>query len=224
MLQNVVARLVSRGSTVGSRKLDRGEALQWNRLNLADRREQMRGALARKLGAVPLSTASPGYPLFSMQLADAEVLVRLDAIPAAASEPAARELVGQPFLRDHLHADALASRGLIGPIHVVACHRTITESQAAKMLGTPDSMIVASDFGVFVADHVQKIQIALLARCSDESSTAVSVRRFTEWLNQSGEGQGVIARARSRSRILVAVAAEQASAVEPPPSTRRKAK
>jgi hypothetical protein len=52
MMQNVVARLAARGSTAGSRKLDRGEALSWNRLNLADRRAQMRTALTRQLRAV----------------------------------------------------------------------------------------------------------------------------------------------------------------------------
>ena len=36
------------------------------------------------------------------------------------------------------------------------------------MLGTPDAMSVASDFGVYAADHVQKIQVVFLAQCSDE--------------------------------------------------------
>lgn len=219
MMQNVVARLVARGARAGSRKLDRGEALEWNRMNLADRREVMRKSLARQLCATPLA-AGP-HPLFSMPLAGEKVLVRVDAIPAAASEPAARELVGQPFLRDHLHAGLLATEQLLGPIHVIACHRGITESQAMRMLGTPDSMVVASDFGIFAADHVQKIQVALLARCSDENATAVAVRRFTEWLQQSGEGQGVVERARSRRRILDAVAAEQATRAPLPTAARR---
>ena len=210
MIQNVVALLAARGSTAGSRKLDRGQALQWNRLNLADRRAQMRTALARQLRAVPLSDAGE-QPLFSIALSGIDILVRLDAIPAAASEPAAREMVGQPFLRDHLYAAVLTAKNLIGPIHVVACHRTITESQAARMLGTPDSMIVASDFGIYAADHVQKIQVALLARCSDDTATAVVVRRFREWLEQSGEGKIVIERAHSRRRILEAVAAKSRS-------------
>jgi hypothetical protein len=221
MMQNVVARLVARGSRAGSRKLDRGEALEWSRMNLSDRRGVMRGALALKLGAQPLAAATDGHPLFSMTLAGKAVLVRLDAIPAAASEPAARELVGQPFLRDHLHAGALAAGQLLGPIHIVACHRGITESQATRMLGTPDSMVVASDFGIYAADHVQKIQVALLARCSDDNATAVAVRRFTEWLQQSGEGQGVIERARSRRRILDALAAEQSPSSPQPASKRR---
>lgn len=219
MMQNVVARLVARGARAGSRKLDRGEALEWSRLNLANRREVMRDALSRQLGATPLAVDTGGHPLFEMSLAGEAVLVRIDAIPAAASEPAARELVGQPFLRDHLHAAALAAGQLLGPIHVIACHRGITESQATRMLGTPDSMVVASDFGIFAADHVQKIQVALLARCSDDNATAVAVRRFTEWLLQSGEGKGVIERARSRRRILDAVAAEQSPSA-PSPTAR----
>ena len=221
MMQNVVTRLVGRGANAGSRKLDRGEALEWSRLNLADRREVMRQALVRQLDATPLATEARGHPLFAMSLAGEKVLVRVDAIPAAASEPAARELVGQPFLRDHQHATALAAEQLLGPIHIIACHRGITESQAKRMLGTPDSMVVTGDFGIFAADHVQKIQVALLARCSDDNTTAVAVRRFTEWLQQSGEGQGVIKRAQSRRRNLDALAAEQGPSETPPFLVRR---
>jgi hypothetical protein len=221
MIQNVTARLVMRGSSTSSRKLDRGEALEWSRLNLADRRSVMRKALAGQLGAVPLAGVE-GHPLFSMPLSGVNLMVRLDAIPAAATEPAAREMVGQPFLRDHVHATSLEAGNLLGPVHVIACHRTITERQAAQMLGTPDSMIVASDFGIFAADHVQKIQVALLARCSDENATAVAVRRFTEWLMRSGEGQGVIERARSRRRILSVVAGEQSTSAQAAPRPRRR--
>lgn len=208
MLQNQVARLASRGTTIGARKLDRGEALEWNRLNLVDRQTEIRQALAKALGGQPRSGAA-GHPLFVVSLSGVSCLVRVDAIPAAASEPAARELVGQPFLRDHLHATLLDQGNLAGPVHIVGCHRTITESQASKMLGTPDAMIVSSDFGIYVADHVQKIQFVLLARCSDVTATGVAVRRFREWLIQSGEGDDFVARAQARQRILAAVAAEQ---------------
>jgi hypothetical protein len=211
LVQNVVVRLASRGSVSASRKLDRGEALQWSSLGLAERRERIRGSLARWLDVRP-PAADVSPPLFVLSLAGRDVLVRLAAIPGAASEPAAREMVGQPFLRDHQNAPLLARHRLIGPLHVVACHRTVTEGQAAKMLGTPDSMVVASDFGIFAADHVQKIQVALLARCTDDAATGVVVRRFREWLEQSGEGRRVIERADARRRILAAVAAEQAPA------------
>ena len=42
-----------------------------------------------------------------------------DCIPAALSTAAARELVGQPFLRDHIIANDLPKR-VGGPVHVIA--------------------------------------------------------------------------------------------------------
>lgn len=211
MLQNTVARLAVRGSRAATRKLDRGQALQWNSLNLTDRQTQMRLALAHYLGAKEVK-ASVDPTVFQWAMpGGAVVLARLDAIPAAVSQPAAREMVGQPFLRDHLLAPALASSETSGPIHIIACHRSITESQVAKMLGTTDSMVVASDFGIYATDHVQKIQLVFLAKCSDATATGLVVRRFLEWLDQSGEGKRIAQRAESRQRILAAVAAEQAS-------------
>jgi hypothetical protein len=86
------------------------------------------------------------------------VLIEPHAIPAAMTVPAAREMVGQPFLRDHQAADVLQDKR-VGPVHVIACHRAITEAQASRQLGFPDATIVSSPFGVYVADNVQKIQI-----------------------------------------------------------------
>ena len=209
MLQNTVARLAARGSISGGRRLDRGQALQWNRLHLSERREEMRKALEHQLQTTPLRDGTRRVGSTWTLPDGGRALVKLDAIPGAASEPAAREMVGQPFLRDHLDAPTLEDAELAGPIHIVACHRTITESQAARMLGTPDSMVVASDFGIYAADHVQKIQLVFLAKCSDPTATGMAVRRFSEWLVQSGEGQRIAARAHSRARILRAIAAEQ---------------
>lgn len=219
LLQDRVADLASRGSTTASRKLDRGEALQWNRLNLAERQAQMRLALGQHLQVAPVP--DPMVPtVFKWTMpGGAGVLVKLDAIPAATSQPAAREMVGQPFLRDHELALMLEANTLSGPIHIIACHRSITESQVAKMLGTTDSMVVASDFGIYATDHVQKIQMVFLAKCSDAAATGLVVRRFLEWLVQSGEGKRIALRADSRQRILAAVAREQTA---PAPTAARK--
>jgi len=121
----------------------------------------------------------------------------------------AREMVGQPFLRDYESADLLkGERG--GPIHLIACHRSVTEAQAAKQLGFPDATIVSPAFGVYVADNIQKIQMVFIANCRDETSTRHGVQRFFEWLEQSGEAKLLSDRAASRARIVQAIAAERA--------------
>lgn len=209
-LQECVSRLVKRGGNVGSRKRDRGPALDWNRLDLSQRRERMREALVESLAGEELdSPPTNGYGLHQLPLPGGQALAaRIDAIPAALTVAAARERVGQPFLRDHLHASALRDEELPGVVHLIACHRGVTESQASRMLGIPDAMSVASDFGVYSADHVQKIQIVFLAQCGDDTAVALAVRRFREWLVQSGEESRVIERARARRRILQAIAQE----------------
>jgi hypothetical protein len=63
-------------------------------------------------------------------------------------------------------------------VHVIACHKGVTENQAVGLLGFPDATIVTPAFGVYVADNVQKIQLILLANCRDESSTRYAVQRF----------------------------------------------
>jgi hypothetical protein len=211
ILQERIAQLVRRGGSVGTRKRDRGEALDWNRLDMTARQIRMREALIRNLPAEHLDANSTEENcLHRMRLPDGrELAVRIDAIPAALSVAAARERVGQPFMLDHRHAPALAAADLPGVVHLIACHRGATETQATRMLGTPDAMSVASDFGVYAADHVQKIQIVFLAQCSDETATALAVRRFREWLVQSGEEKRLVERAESRGRILGVIAGEK---------------
>jgi hypothetical protein len=136
-----------------------------------------------------------------------EVLCEPHAIPAALNVSAARELVGQPFLRDHLFATLLTGqRG--GPLHVIACHKTATEGQAMKLLGFSDATLVTAPFGVFVADPVQKVQFAFITNCRDEANTRHGVQRFFEWLNQTGEEALLANRAKARARIVRAIAKE----------------
>jgi hypothetical protein len=136
-----------------------------------------------------------------------EILCEPHAIPAALTVGPARDLVGQPFLRDHLLATNLAGkRG--GPLHIIACHKNATESQASKLLGFPDATMVAAPFGVFVADRVHKVQFAFITNCRDDTNTRHGLQRFLEWLSQTGE-EGLLARrAVARARIVRAIAEE----------------
>jgi hypothetical protein len=210
LLQERVARLVKRGARMGGQKLDRGQALDWNRLDLDARRRVMRDALAHALGL----SVTEGWDPESLQAVSVNgtrLAVRLDAIPAALGNAAARERVGQPFLRDHTMSAQLAALGAPGVVHLIACHRTITESQALKILGSPDAMTVATDFGLYALDRVQKVQVLFLAKCSNETAVASAVRLMSEWLQATGEQARLIANAESRRRILRAIAQESES-------------
>jgi hypothetical protein len=134
-------------------------------------------------------------------------LTELHAIPASLSVGPAKELVGQPFLRDHLLSSSLTGKRC-GPLHIIACHKTATESQATKLLGFSDATLVTAPFGVFVADPIQKVQFAFITNCRDEANTRHGLQRFIEWLNQTGEDKLLAERAQARARIIRAIAKE----------------
>lgn len=54
-----------------------------------------------------------------------------------------------------------------------------------RLLGFPDAEFVSAPFGVFVADNVQKVQLAFLKDCRDETTTRHNVQRFFEWLERT---------------------------------------
>lgn len=186
-------------------KFHSGAALDWSRLDFGSRQTQMVRVLREALLARTGSSEDAGKLLVKIDARD--ILVVTHAIPAALSVGPARELVGQPFLRDHqLASNLTGKRG--GPLHIIACHKTATESQAAKLLGFPDATLVAAPFGVFVADPIQKVQFAFLTNCRDEANTRHGLQRFMEWLSQTGEENLLADRAQARARIVKAIAKE----------------
>src|SRR4051812_25195179 len=52
----------------------------------------------------------------------------------------AREMVGQPHLADHDWIRQLASVEA-GPVHLIACLKSVTEAQATRMLGFPNAVV-----------------------------------------------------------------------------------
>lgn len=187
-----------------------GAALDWSRLDFRARRDQMVTVVRDAILAGSGSTELNGRVV--LRLSDARVLVDVHAVPAALTVGPAREMVGQPFLRDHTLADVLG-RDVGGPMHIIACQKTATESQAMRLLGFPDATIVTAPFGIFVADPVQKVQFAFITNCRDEASTRHGVQRFFEWLGQTNEDANVANRARARAHIVRAVAEVQAASV-----------
>ncbi len=189
-----------------------GQALVWSRLDFAARRQVTAGALVEFLsersGAERLDEPRDTviYPV-----AGERVALVCDCIPAAMSTAAARELVGQPFLRDYRICGHLPG-GVAGPVHVIACQKSVSETQAIRQLGFPDAIVVAAPFGVYVADEVQKIQMVLIANCRDQSTTRARIQRFLHWLAEQGEGALLARRAVSRRKISDLIAAESVAA------------
>lgn len=190
---------------VSKGKFHSGQALAWSRMDFNGRRKAMLQILCEALSARPGAVAIGGHVVFP--LAEVDTLFVGHAVPAALSVASAKEMVGQPFLHDHeLASDLSKKRG--GPVHVIACHKTATESQATRLLGFPDATVVSAPFGIYVADNVQKVQFAFIVNCRDEANTRHGVQRFLEWLDQTGEAVLMAQRAQSRAKIVKAIAAE----------------
>jgi hypothetical protein len=212
-LRDAVVTLTQSGVLEAGRgRRDVGDALKWTQMNFDERRKAITGVLRDSIGQRS-AARQQGANLF-WRVDDKELLFVVDAIPAAMSVAAAREMVGQPFLRDHEHVPSLTGdRG--GPVHVIGCHKTVTETQATKLLGFPDATVVTTQFGVYVADNVQKIQLVLIANCCDDANTRHGVQRFFDWLRQTGEGSDLAKRAAARGRIVRQIAKELAGESRP---------
>ncbi len=208
--KEVVREMVLQLAHEGAREVKKsgpntGQALDWSRLNFAERQKTMVGVLVDSLSAK--KKAKRVNDLIIVPISDAQVLLCPSAIPAAYSVSAAREMVGQPFLRDHELSGSL-QRNVGGPVHVIACQKNITEAQAMSLLGFPDATIVSGTFGVYIADNIQKIQLCLITNCRDAASTRHGLQKLFDWLERTGEDQLLAGRAASRSKILSAIAEE----------------
>jgi hypothetical protein len=205
-LHDAIVTLMQRGVRESSKgRFSSGQALDWNRLDFSARQKEMMRVLREAI--LQRSTASEDAGNLFVKISGAEILLVVHSIPAALSVPAAKEMVGQPFLRDHIFDPVLTGKRA-GPVHIIGCHKTATESQATKLLGFPDATVVTTPFGVYVADNTQKVQFAFITECRDEANTRNGVQRFFEWLEQTGEDSLLAKRARSRTKIVKTIAAE----------------
>jgi len=210
-LQEALVDMVQRcAMTPDLARSNTGIALEWHRMTFEARAEAMRAEVAATLlDRGNTKQLDPKRPdIMSVLLANTHLLVQLHAVPAAFSQPAAREMVGQPFLLDSRLENLLAGCDG-GPIHLVAGYKTVTESQALKMLGFPDAVVIPGTFGLHVADAVQKIQFVLFKNCESPTATRRAVTEWLEWLQRARDEEKLVAaRAAARKRIINAVAKE----------------
>ena len=198
-LAQVGVRETSRG------KYYSGEALNWQRLDLSAREAKMKEVLSRVLMGRARSRSGDADEVI-LRIADHDLLIVMHGMPGPASAGPAKEMVGQPHLSDFRRAARL-TKAVGGPVHLIVCQRTFTETQATRTLGFADATFVSAPFGLYVADEVNMVQLAFVANCRDETNTRYGVQRFLEWLDQTGEGVRLVERADSRANIVRAIAA-----------------
>ena len=188
-----LARLGVRESRKG--KFHTGEALAWSSLNFADRQLRIVETLSSAFAERPKAVQDGKH--VTIPVAGKSVMFVIHGVPAALTVAAAREMVGRPFLQDHQLVSTLGRAA--GPVHVIGCQKSATETQAAALLGFPDATIISAPFGIYVVDPVQKVQFLFLQSCRDQTTTRFSAQRFFEWLAQSGEDVTLASNATSRA-------------------------
>ena len=173
-------------------------------LSYAERGARMQSAALAGLNQNGARAAISGNRV-QRKIGGKQILFVVNAVPDAMSVAAAREIVGQPHLSDHALYDNLKKpRG--GPVHLIACHKSVTEAQARTMLGFPDATVVSAPFGIYVVDPVQSIQLVLVAQCRDKTSTQLGVQRFLEWLDELEQAAALVRHAAKRKTVIGALA------------------
>jgi hypothetical protein len=205
-----VARLTITGSRTRKASFSFGTPLAWSRLGYPERKARIEAAAVGYLlkSCARELPGAKGAPNLVWKMGGAEILLRLHGVPSSFGIAEAREMVGRPYLSDHLTLAAISGGGLLGPVHVIACHKTCAESRIFAFLGHPDVYIVKTGFGFFAVDLSSFVQAFFLIECRDEDSTVMALEQMFEWIAVAGEEEAIVDRARSRQRILAAVRAE----------------
>jgi hypothetical protein len=195
-----LARLGVREAKKG--KYHFGEALDWSRLDFSKRKNAIEQVVCEGLGSTSKERT------LVRKVARSNVFFRVHAVPDAFSTTEARDMVGLPYLKDHEFVDEMDAHdgNTTGPVHVIAVHKTVGETQARKLLGHPDIVLVNAPFGYYLADRAQHVQVLLVANCRDATSTRYAIQRCFDWMEQSGEDGNIAERAKKRKKIIELVA------------------
>jgi hypothetical protein len=88
------------------------------------------------------------------------------------------------------------------PVHLIVCHKSVTEAQARTMLGFPGATVASAPFGIYDVDPVQSIRLVSVAQCRDETNTRLGIQRFLEWLDESEQAAALVRHAAKRKTVI----------------------
>ncbi|MDJ0680255.1 MAG: DUF4062 domain-containing protein [Xenococcaceae cyanobacterium MO_167.B52] len=182
-----------------------GAALDWSKLDFQKRKEAMEETLVSNLKSRKDATYKEKVGVFVPFNEKNSILIKCHAIPDSMTIPAAKEMIGQPFLSDYKDHKFLEDK-YVGIVHLIASYGKVTEAQTRKLIGCSDIMIVSPPFGIYAVEHIHKIQLILISNCRDDTSTRNGVQRFFAWLEQSGESDDMLKRAIARTKIIKTIA------------------
>lgn len=181
-----------------------GSPLDWSRLSFDERKKALETAVQDYTVRIGATRVDKGL-IWTM--GHTRLLLRAHGVPSSFGVSEARERVGRPYLSDHSTTEVI-QKEVVGPVHIIACHKRCTESQIISYMGHPDLFIVQAPFGFFVADQLSFVQTFFLLDCRDETATHAALQSMIDWIRRSGEGPRIVERAKSRATILHAQSKE----------------
>jgi hypothetical protein len=187
-----------------------GEAFEWAKRTYSERSGLIVSAVTESMAGVegiecrarlwPKST--PGSPMRGEIEADkARLVFTVTGVPDSFGVPEARKYAGYPFREDTDHLQAAQGTRALGPIHIVAVHKRVTESQIRAHVGNPDIAIIRTSFGYFSQDRSQATQVAYLTDITDSTVARRRAHELLVWLGQPTVLTGVKELARRRWRM-----------------------
>ena len=193
-----------RGVHMGKASL--GPALDWSRMSYDQRKSAIEKAGCDYFTARG-ARGKGGSLVWSW--GGEHILVLIHGIPASFGIAEARERVGRPYLNDHAFLLAKGMDDVVGPLHVILCHKGVTESQVISFMGHPDLFIVRLAGGFLVADRISFIQALFLTNAIDDDAVRAGLQSMFDWIeSQAQEVGNIVARAHSRAAILRTMAGE----------------
>lgn len=173
-------------------KFTAGESLEWSKMNYTQRVKAIKDVI---------------HDSISRNIKFEKLIYDLSIIPDAMSVAEARTMGGRPFLDNYLLVDT--DKGQADKdnavINFMGVYKNATENQMRALIGHPDITIIKGDFGFYVWDMINQIQLITLINCRDSSATRKQLTRFYNWVDESGEWDNIFFRATKRYNILKAI-------------------
>lgn len=173
-----------------------GEGLEWSKYNYWMRKKAMEHYLKEAL---------VGY-FKESEFSYLKDSFFVHAVPDGMSVAEAREMVGRPFLDDSKYVDSqqVGSPPVIatGPIHFIAVYKNVTETQIRSIIGHQDVAIIQEDYGFYVWDLINHIQLIYFIKCWDSTNIKIRVDDLFRWMRTSGEDHYIKERAERRFKIV----------------------
>jgi hypothetical protein len=193
-----------------------GEALDWAQRSYVGRSRAMTQALAEILADPESARWHESVSAVGVwrTIAGRRVAFRCSAAPASLTDAEARATLARLFDNQTEALAHLQSADLVGPVEVVAVHKSATELQVRRLIGRADALVIPVPGGIVASDDSTFVQAIVLPNCRDTNTIRKRLDDIFDWLRRSRMDAVLVARAEARSTVLHALSKIQKAQIE----------